>query len=73
MKKDNLIKTDDKIAKEEIKKIRDQLSILPLKGVVVYPYLIMPLMISDQRYAKLIDEALVGGKVIGLFAQNLIF
>lgn len=70
MKKENLLKTDDKIPKEEIKRIQEQLSILPLKGVVVYPYLIMPLMISDQRHAKLIDEALVGGKVIGLFAQK---
>ncbi|KPL03076.1 MAG: hypothetical protein AMJ90_04120 [candidate division Zixibacteria bacterium SM23_73_2] len=70
MKKDNLIKTDEKITKEEIKRIQEELSILPLKGVVVYPYLIMPLMISDQRYAKLIDEALVGGKIIGLFAQK---
>lgn len=70
MKKKNLLKADDKIPKEEIKRIQEQLSILPLKGVVVYPYLIMPLMISDQRHAKLIDEALVGGKVIGLFAQK---
>jgi ATP-dependent Lon protease len=47
----------------------DTLPILPTRGVVVFPYMMTPLVISDQRYAKLIDEALMGGKTIGLFAQ----
>ena len=46
------------------------LPILPSRGVVVFPYMMTPLVISDQRYAKLIDEALMGGKTIGLFAQR---
>ncbi len=44
--------------------------ILPLRGMVVFPYLVMPLMISDQRQAKLVDEALMGNKTIGLFTQR---
>ena len=47
-----------------------ELFILPTKGVVVYPHLIMPLMITDQHYANLIDEALMGGKIIGLVAEK---
>jgi ATP-dependent Lon protease len=64
-----LVKEEIKIA-DEIKKISEELSILPLKGTVVFPSLIIPLVITDQRYAKLIDDTLMGGKVIGLFAQK---
>lgn len=49
---------------------KNTLPILPTRGVVVFPYMMTPLVISDQRYAKLIDEALMGGKTIGLFAQK---
>jgi ATP-dependent Lon protease len=56
--------------KEETPKLNGELAILPTKGTVVFPYLIMPLMISDPRYARLIDEALMQGKSIGLFAQK---
>jgi ATP-dependent Lon protease len=48
----------------------DVMNCLPVKGMVVFPYLVMPLMVSDQKQAKLIDEALLGGKVIGLFTQR---
>jgi ATP-dependent Lon protease len=64
------------LAQDEIKpsqkksELPGELFILPTKGIVVYPYLIMPLMISDQRYANLIDEALMGGKTIGLVSQK---
>lgn len=55
---------------EKQSSLPQELFILPTKGIVVYPYLIMPLMISDQRYANLIDEALMGGKTIGLVLQK---
>jgi ATP-dependent Lon protease len=55
---------------EEVREIGKELSILPVKGTVVFPYLVIPLIISEQRYARLIDETLMGGKVIGLFAQK---
>lgn len=56
--------------KAEADKLADELFILPTKNVVVYPSLIIPLMITDQKYARLIDEALMGGKTLGLFAQK---
>jgi ATP-dependent Lon protease len=64
------------IAQEELnqgkqnQELPKELFILPTKGVVVYPHLIMPLMITDQHYANLIDEALMGGKILGLVAQK---
>jgi ATP-dependent Lon protease len=59
-----------KQTQEETKKIQEELSILPLKGVVVYPFLIMPLLISSQKYAHMIDDTLMHGKVIGLVTQK---
>jgi len=56
------------ISPEEIKKT--ELSILPLKAAVVYPSLVMPLMITEARYARLIDDALMEGKPIILIAQK---
>ena len=46
------------------------LPILPLKGTVVYPYLVVPLMIQDPEQAKLVDDALMRGSRIGLFLQK---
>lgn len=65
----NLVKEEDRTT-EEIKKIGDELSVLPIKGTVVFPSLIVPLVLTEQKYAKLIDEVLMGGKAIGLFARK---
>lgn len=47
-----------------------EVTLLPIKNMVVFPYLVMPLMISNQKYAKMVDEALLEGKTIGLFTQK---
>ena len=49
---------------------KKEVTLLPLKGMVVFPYLVMPLMITNQKYAKMVDEALLEGKTIGLFTQK---
>ncbi len=46
------------------------LAVLPLKGTIVYPYLVVPLMIQDAEQARLVDEALMRGSRIGLFLQK---
>ena len=61
---------DEAEGKESKVKIPAELPILPLKNVVVFPYIIVPLVISQQEHARLIDEALVGGKIVGLFFQR---
>ena len=45
-------------------------SILPLKGTIVYPYLVVPLMIQEPEQTRLLDEALMRGSRIGLFLQK---
>jgi len=46
------------------------LPILPLKGTIVYPFLVVPLMIQQSEQARLVDEALMRGSRIGLFLQK---
>ena len=46
------------------------LAVLPIKSAVVFPSLVMPLMISETRYAKLIDDALMAGEPIVLATQK---
>ena len=64
-----LLKENEKIV-EDTKKIGEEISIIPIKGTVVFPYLIVPLIVTDQKHARLIDETLMSGKIIGLFAQK---
>lgn len=47
-----------------------QLSILPLRDTVVYPFIIVPLQVSRPKSMRLVDDAMIGNKIIGLFAQR---
>jgi len=53
---------------EELK-IPDQLPILPIKKAVVFPYMMVPLAITNPKLVELVDETLSGMKVIGTCAQ----
>ncbi|HUV30797.1 MAG TPA: endopeptidase La [Acidobacteriota bacterium] len=46
------------------------LPVLPLRGAVVYPFLVVPLMIQEAQQARLVDEALMRGSRIGMFLQK---
>ncbi|MBK7142378.1 MAG: endopeptidase La [bacterium] len=46
------------------------LPILPLRGTIVYPYLVVPLMIQQVDQTRLVDDALMRGSRIGLFLQK---
>ncbi|MER2598311.1 MAG: endopeptidase La [Caldilineales bacterium] len=50
----------------------DDLPILPLRGVVVYPMMWLPLTIGQPRSIRLIDEALAEAepRIIGLFTSK---
>src|SRR5438477_11433532 len=47
-----------------------ELPILPLRGVVIFPSAIAPLLISRGASLKLVEEALVGDRMLGLVAQK---
>ncbi len=46
--------------------IPDELPILPLRGLVVYPQTIIPLTVGQPRSIRLIDEAVAGNRLIAL-------
>ncbi|MEK9163764.1 MAG: LON peptidase substrate-binding domain-containing protein, partial [Chloroflexota bacterium] len=50
--------------------IPDVLSILPLRGVVVYPLTAVPLTVGQPRSMKLVDDASVGQRIIGLVTSR---
>ncbi len=51
-------------------KIPEELSILPLRGFVVFPGTIIPLNVQRAASIKLLDETLPRTKVIGLIGQR---
>ena len=46
----------------------DELPILPLRGVVVYPNTAVPLTVGQPRSIKLVDDVVAGDKLVGLVA-----
>ena len=50
--------------------IPDILPVLPLKDVVVFPYIILPLSVSRERSINAVDAALAEQRIIMLVAQR---
>ena len=55
---------------EAIVDIPGELAILPLRGVVVYPLTALPLTVGRPRSVRLIDDAVLGRRLIGLVAAK---
>jgi ATP-dependent Lon protease len=47
-----------------------ELAMLPLRGVVIFPSAIVPLLISRASSLKVVEEALAGDRMLGLVAQR---
>src|SRR4030066_1791023 len=47
-----------------------ELPILPLRGTVLYPDLILPIMVGRKRSVKLIDDAMDSDRIIGIVTQK---
>ncbi len=50
--------------------IPSDLPILPLRGTVLYPDLILPIMVGRKRSVKLIDDAMDSNRIIGIVTQK---
>jgi len=46
------------------------MGVLPLSNTVVFPFLVVPLQVNRPSSISLIDDALVGNRIIGLFTQK---
>jgi ATP-dependent Lon protease len=49
---------------------RRRLAVLPLRDVVVYPHLVIPLFVGREKSVVALDKAMAGGKEIMLVAQT---
>lgn len=61
---------DEEIPEPESIEIPEELPILPLRGVVVYPFTATPLTIGQARSIRLIDDVVAGHRLIGLVASR---
>ena len=50
--------------------IPEELPILPLRGVVVYPLTVVPLAVGQPRSIRLVDDVVLGRKRVGLVASK---
>lgn len=50
--------------------IPEELPVLPLRGLVVYPQTAVPLTIGQPRSIRLVDDAMAGDKLIGLITSK---
>ncbi len=50
--------------------VPDELPILPLRGVVIFPSAIVPLLISRGSSLKVVEQALGGDRMLGVMAQK---
>jgi ATP-dependent Lon protease len=51
-------------------RIPQELPILPIKTGVVFPFMIVPLIVSDNQLIKLIDDVLASDKLVGVVTQK---
>jgi ATP-dependent Lon protease len=63
-------KSPAQVPEIESSEIPDQLPILPLRGVVVYPHTALPLTIGQPRSIRLVDDVVAGNRLIGLVASQ---
>ncbi len=50
--------------------IPDKLPLLPIRDIVIFPYMILPLFVGRDMSIKAIDDALSGNRLILLVAQK---
>ena len=69
VKQDAAVKTADAEQDERLQ-VPDQLPVLPLKDVVTFPYMILPLLVSLDKAIHAVDHALTQNRMILLLTQR---
>lgn len=54
----------------DLPEIPSELPILPMSNILVFPYVVAPVIISDEKRMAVINEALSERKIVGLFLQK---
>ncbi|MFQ5943045.1 MAG: endopeptidase La [Anaerolineales bacterium] len=60
----------EQVPESELLTIPEELPILPLRGVVVYPHTVVPLTIGQPRSIRLVDDVAAKDRIIGLVASR---
>jgi ATP-dependent Lon protease len=68
--RDQTTEAEELLTDEPPLTLPDELPILPLRDTVLFPNSFMPLAVARESSVRLIDEAIGGGKVIGVFTQR---
>lgn len=55
---------------EALVELPEELPILPLRGLVVYPQTAIPLTVGQERSVKLVDDVVSGNRMVGLVASK---
>ena len=50
--------------------IPDELPLVPLRELVVFPYMVMPLFVARERSIAAVEEAMAGDRLLLLVAQR---
>jgi ATP-dependent Lon protease len=50
--------------------VPEELPILPLRGIVVFPSMVLPITVGRESSFKLVDDASLGSRIIGVAAQK---
>jgi ATP-dependent Lon protease len=59
-----------RLEKQELPLVSDDLPVLPLRGVVVYPMMWLPLPIGQKRSIRLVEETLPDNRIIALVTSR---
>jgi ATP-dependent Lon protease len=61
---------EDQMAEVEDVVIPAELPVLPLRGAILYPYMVLPIHASSERSRLLLDEVAVGPRLLAVVAQR---
>src|SRR5881227_3442683 len=67
---DNMVETLEPSEPDPQLQIPDELPLLPLRDIVIYPFMIVPLFVSREKSIRAIDEALGEHRMILLTCQK---
>jgi len=55
---------------KNIPEIPEEIPVLPTNNILIFPYVVAPLIISDEEQMAMINEVLSQRKIIGIFARK---
>ncbi|NOZ55169.1 MAG: endopeptidase La [Calditrichaeota bacterium] len=61
------IKSEEEVKRTEIPR---EVPILPLRDTVIYPFMVTPLVVARPKSVQLINDVVVGDRILGLVAQK---